>query len=235
MAALTPTSNTAATAARKIVGGGSTKIMLISLERALGKTTLPPTTSYFVKEITANSRLKSVQETITHLKEKRESVFGVKTELNALILSLEQSTLKLDLKNTLLSRAKDLLTSIEQAIEIDGRFSSLETALMILESQRLQTKQENYKIIQNAANPQEKAAELSNTSNTNQSKIEGYKKETTQLTKLFEHIYRKIGAEYTFLRDSAPGSFKMRTFQDFSKISGAVASPDQPFTTVRPS
>lgn len=216
MPALTPSSDTASTTARKAVIGGSTKSMLVRMEQSLGNTSIPPSTPYFVNEITGNSNLKHVQETITNLKEDRDSIFRVRAELDVLIPALEKSALKPELKSSLLLRAKDLIGVIEQATEIDTRFSTLEENLVALAAQRLKTKQEHYKAIETADNPREKAAQLSQAEKMSQPTIEGYKEKVTQATKLFQHLHKKIGAEYTFLRDSAPGSLRMKTFQDLS-------------------
>ena len=235
MAAPTPSSGTTATVTQKAVINSSTKFMLTRMEQSLGKTHIPPTTPYFVSEIADNRNLKQVQEKITNLKEDRDSIFRVRAELDTLIPSLEKSTLKPELKNLLLSRAKDLLGVIDQAIKIDARFSALEEGLATLEAQRLKTKQEHYKAIETAANPREKAAQLLQAEKTtqaeksSQSTLEEYKDKVIQATKLFQHLHKKIGEEYTYLRDSTPGNLGMKTFQALS--APVTPSIDQQSTT----
>jgi len=219
MPAPTPSSGTTSTATHKAAVNSSTKFMLTRMEQSLGKTHIPPTTPYFVSEIADNRNLKQVQEKITNLKEDRDSIFRVGAELGTLISSLEKSTLKPELKNLLLSRAKNLLGVIDQAIEIDARFSALEEGLGTLEAQRLKTKQEHYKAIETAVNPREKAAQLLQAEKMTQAKkssqptLKEYKDQVTQAIKLFQHLHKKIEEEYTYLRDSTPGNLGMKTFQ----------------------
>lgn len=231
-----PHSGTMSTAPQKAAVNGSYKTILTLLEQCRGKTSLPPNTPYFVKEITDNRDLKQIQEKVADLKKDRDSIFRVRAELDTLIPSLEKSTFKPELKNLLLSRARALLRgAIGQAIEIDAYLSVLEEGLATLEAQRLKTKQEHYKAIETAANPREKAAQLLQAEETAQAEkssqptLVQYKDKVTQATKLFQHLHKKIGEEYTYLRDSTPGNLGMRTFQALS--TPATPSIDQQSTT----
>jgi hypothetical protein len=210
--------------------GGSTKMMWVSFE--VGRSNLNteevvgPTQLYLFRELTTNAKLGAAQQKIENTKKERDSVFGVKAELEKLVPTMtESTTIKPNDKKELLQRASQLGTVIEDAIKSDTRLAELEAQLRQLEAERLKQRKNNYAILQEASDPAVKAKELLEKDRMNTEKIESLQKEITNAINLFEHLHKKIGQEYTGLYDAVPGSLKMKPFHEIKKIT------EQPPTT----
>ncbi|MCC2666252.1 MAG: hypothetical protein K0S63_168 [Gammaproteobacteria bacterium] len=229
MAASTPTDSKTPDA--PFLLGGSTKMMLVCFELGRGELNadkVKPNNPYLIQELTTNSKLGIAQQTIQNTQKARDSVFGVKAELEQLVPTMTESpTIKPNDKKELLQRATQLGIVIEDAIKSDTKLAELETQLHELEVERLKQRKSNYTIIQEAADPAAKAKELLEKDRINTEKIANLQKEITSAINLFQHLHKKIGQEYTGLYDAVPGSLKMKRFEEIKKIAEqpSVAEP----------
>ncbi len=234
MAVQTPTDSK--TLEAPFVLGGSTKMMLVRFEVGRGNLNtdkVRPNNPYLIQELRTNSALGAAQQTIENTKKSRDSVFGVKAELEKLVPAMtESTTLKPNDKKELLQRASQLGIVIEDAIKSDTQLAELEAQLRQLEIERLKQRKNNYIIIQEAADPAAKAKELLEKDRMNTEKIEGLQKEITSTINLFQYSHKKIGQEYTGLYDAVPGSLKMKRFEEIKKIA-EQPSAAEPSSTPR--
>ena len=213
--------------------GGSTKMMLVRFELGRLKVNtekVNPSNPYFIGELVVNAKIQAAQQDIEDTQKSRDSIFGVKSELEKLVPALTESpTIKPNDKKDLLQRATQLGVFITDAIKTDTKLAELATQLRNLESERLKQRKSNYAIIQAATNPNEKAKELLEKDRENTDKIENLQKEITSAIKLFEYAYKKIGQTYADLHGTVPGSLKLPHFHEIKKAI-EPSEPEAPAT-----